>query len=64
MAHELAEVIPNAVTGEKDAVHDNGQMDIQQVDYGNLTPLLTAALQEAIEKIETLQAEVAALKGE
>ena len=64
LAHELAEVIPNAVTGEKDAVHDNGEMDIQQVDYGKLTPLLTAALQEAIEKIETLQAEVAALKGE
>ena len=64
LAHELAEVVPNAVTGEKDAVHDNGEMDIQQVDYGKLTPLLTAALQEAIAKIETLEAEVAALKGE
>ena len=63
LAHELAEVIPNAVTGEKDAVHENGEMDIQQVDYGKLTPLLTAALQEAIAKIETLEAEVAALKG-
>ena len=63
LAHELAEVIPNAVTGEKDAVHDNGQMDIQQVDYGKLTPLLTAALQEAVAKIETLETEIAALKG-
>jgi len=63
LAHELAEVIPNAVTGEKDAVHDNGEMNIQQVDYGKLTPLLTAALQEAIAKIETLETEIAALKG-
>jgi len=63
LAHELAEVIPNAVTGEKDAVHENGEMNIQQVDYGKLTPLLTAALQEAIAKIETLETEIAALKG-
>ena len=64
LAHELAEVVPNAVTGEKDAVHPNGEINVQQVDYGKLTPLLTAALQEAIAKIETLEAEVAALKGE
>ena len=36
---------------------------MQGVDYGKLTPLLTAALQEAVTKIETLEAEVAALKS-
>ena len=36
---------------------------MQQMDYGKLTPLLTAALQEAITEIESLKAEVAALKS-
>ena len=36
---------------------------MQSVDYGRITPLLTAALQEAIAKIETLETEVAALKA-
>ena len=39
------------------------EIDPQGVDYAKLTPLLTAALQEAITKIETLEAEVAALKS-
>jgi len=56
-AHEAREVIPYAVMGEKDAE------DMQQMDYGKLTPLLTAALQEAITEIESLKAEVAALKS-
>ena len=48
-AHEAQEVIPYAVLGEKDAE------DMQQMDYGKLTPLLTAALQEAITEIESLK---------
>ena len=35
----------------------------QGMDYGKITPLLTAALQEAITKIETLETKVAALEG-
>ena len=35
----------------------------QSLDYAKLTPLLTAALQEAITKIETLESKVAALEG-
>ena len=38
-------------------------MMIQSVDYGKLTPILTAALKEAIAKIETLETKVAALEG-
>ena len=56
-AHEAQEVVSYAVLGEKDAE------DMQQMDYGKLTPLLTAALQEAITEIESLKAEVAALKS-
>jgi len=35
----------------------------QALDYGTVTPLLTAALQEAIAKIEALEARVAALEA-
>ena len=35
----------------------------QGIDHGKMVPVLTAALQEAITKIETLEAKVAALEG-
>jgi len=54
-AHEAAEVVPNAVTGEKDAVKD-GKIDAQSIDNSKLVPLLVAALQEAIGRIEVLEA--------
>jgi hypothetical protein len=57
IAHELQEVAPYAVSGEKDGE------EMQGVDYGKITPLLTAALQEAIAKIETLEARISALEA-
>jgi len=63
LAHELAEVVPEAVTGEKDAVDDEGNPVYQGIDQSKLVPLLTAALQEALTKIETLEARVAALEA-
>jgi len=54
-AHELAEIIPEAVVGEKDEVDEDGEMIIQGVDYGRITPLLVSALQEAIERIKVLE---------
>jgi outer membrane murein-binding lipoprotein Lpp len=33
------------------------------MDYAGLTPTLTAAVKELIAKVETLESEVAALKG-
>ncbi len=48
VAHELQEVIPFAVTGDKDAVDDCGKPIYQMVDKVLPSiPLLTAALQEA-----------------
>ena len=49
LAHEAQVVVPEAVTGEKDGE------DMQGIDQSKLVPLLTAALQEAIAKIETLE---------
>ena len=56
LAHELAEVVPEAVTGTKDAVNAEGKPVYQGIDQSKLVPLLTAALQEALAKIESLEA--------
>ena len=63
IAHELAEVCPQAVTGEKDAVDADGNPKYQGIDTSFLVATLTAAIQEQQAMIQQLQAEVAALKG-
>ena len=60
LAHEAAEVVPECVTGEKDAVDDDGNPVYQGIDQSKLVPLLTAALQEAIGEIESLKARLTA----
>ena len=55
LAHELAEVVPYAVTGKKNAVKEDGSISPQQVDMSKLVPLLTAALQDALKRIEVLE---------
>jgi hypothetical protein len=56
LAHELASVVPQAVVGEKDALYPDGSIKSQQVDLSYVVPLLTAALQEALARIEALEA--------
>jgi hypothetical protein len=87
LAHELAEVVPEAVTGTKDAMRDEeyestpavlddegavvtpavmgtrSVPDYQGIDQSKLVPLLTAALQEALAKIDDLTARVSALEA-
>jgi hypothetical protein len=63
IAHEAQAVVPECATGTKDAVDADGNPVYQGIDQSKLVPLLTAALQEAVGRIETLEAEVAALKG-
>jgi hypothetical protein len=46
IAHELAEVCPHAVTGEKDAVDAEGNPKYQGIDTSFLVATLTAAIQE------------------
>jgi len=62
IAHEAAQVIPEAVTGEKDAVDENNDPIYQGIDQSKVVPLLTAALQEAISKIEQLEARIQTLE--
>jgi len=62
LAHEVT-AVPEAVSGTKDAVDSNGKPIHQSMDSAKLVPLLTAALQEAVAKIEVLETKVAALEA-
>jgi hypothetical protein len=55
IAHEVADVIPEAISGEKDDVDKDNAPVYQSIDQSKIVPLLTAALQEAIDKIEQLE---------
>jgi hypothetical protein len=61
LAHELAEVCPQAVFGEKDAVNEDGSIKPQGIDTSFLVATLTAAIQEQQALIQTLTARVTAL---
>ena len=63
IAHEAAEVIPEAVTGEKDAVDENNNPSYQGIDQSKVVPLLTAALQQAIDKIEQLEIRIQTIEN-
>jgi len=75
LAHEVT-AVPEAIVGTKDevvtqAMIDAGEYDstklndpiYQEIDQSKIVPLLTAALQEAVGKIETLETKVAALEA-
>jgi hypothetical protein len=49
IAHELAEILPYAVHGEKDA------KEMQSVDYSKLVPIMVKAIQELKLEIEELK---------
>ena len=57
IAHEVAEVIPSGVQGEKDSPHT-----IQSLNIDAIVSVLTKALQEAVEKIETLETKITAME--
>jgi hypothetical protein len=63
IAHELQEVIPLAVTGEKDAVNEDDSIKPQGVDYSKIVVHLVAAIQELKADLDAAKAEIATLKG-
>jgi hypothetical protein len=63
IAHELAEVVPQAVTGEKDAVNEDGSIDPQGIDTSFLVATLTAAIQEQQTIINNLKARIETLEA-
>jgi len=60
IAHELAEVVPDCVGGEKDAVDADGNPVYQDIDTSFLVATLTAAIQELSAEVEALKAKVGA----
>ena len=69
IAHEVETTVPEAISGEKVAVVTQSKIDLgiykqeqlndpvyQKIDHSKLVPLLVAALQEALTRIETLEA--------
>jgi len=63
IAHELSEVVPDAVSGEKDDVDAEGNPRYQGVDTSFLVATLTAAIQEQQAIIQTLTDRITALEG-
>mgnify|MGYP003146145800 FL=1 len=55
IAHELAEVVSYAVSGEKDGINEDGNPIYQGVDHSKLVPLLVGAIQELKAEIEQLK---------
>ena len=56
IAHEVVEAgVLGAVVGEKDAVNEDGSIKGQLLDYGQMTPVLSAGIKGLIAKVETLE---------
>ena len=55
IAHEVSDVVPDAVLGTKDAVDSDGNIIPQGVDLGKLVPLLVKTVQELEARITELE---------
>ena len=63
IAHELQAVVPECVTGEKDAVDEEGNPQYQGIDTSFLVATLTAALQEQQAIINDLKARIETIES-
>jgi len=57
LAHEVASIVPEAISGEKDAVDSEGNPEYQGIDHSKLVPLLVKTIQELEARITTLEGE-------
>jgi len=55
IAHELQEVIPYTVSGNKDEMKEDGKIKVQVVDYSKIVPVLIKAIQELSAKVSALE---------
>ena len=55
LAHEVSDIVPLAVTGEKDAVDKDGNIVAQAIDQSKLVPLMVKTIQELEARIKTLE---------
>ena len=55
LAHEVQDIVPEAITGAKDAVDADGNPQYQGIDQSKLVPLLVATIQELEARIAALE---------
>jgi len=55
IAHEVSSIVPEAITGEKDAVDSEGNPEYQGIDQSKLVPLLVKTIQELEARITALE---------
>ena len=55
LAHEVQSVVPEAITGTKDAVDADGNPEYQGIDQSKLVPLLVKTIQELEARITALE---------
>jgi len=55
LAHEVSSIVPEAITGEKDAIDSEGNPDYQGIDQSKLVPLLVKTIQELEARITALE---------
>ncbi len=55
LAHEVSSIVPEAISGEKDAVNEDGSIQPQGIDQSKLVPLLVKTIQELEARITTLE---------
>ena len=55
IAHEVQDIVPEAIVGEKDEVDENGGIIPQGIDQAKLVPLLVAAIQELEARVKELE---------
>jgi len=63
LAYEVSDIVPEAISGTKDAVDDEGNPEYQGIDQSKLVPLLTKAIQEQQAIIEDLQTQINEVKN-
>jgi len=56
LAHEVSNIVPEAITGSKDAIDAEGNIIPQGIDQSKLVPLLVGAIKELTARIEALEA--------
>ena len=55
LAHEVSDYVPEAISGEKDAVDEDGNIKPQGIDKSKLVPLIVASIQELSAKVTALE---------
>lgn len=55
LAHEVQDIVPEAISGTKDAVDEEGNPEYQGIDQSKLVPLLVKTIQELEARIAALE---------